>query len=83
MAKEITYSYGKYRLKVDYKDSEKDIAQVSMSDVSLHDFPLLWSTSMNLQQANGAIELFKQTGFFDVPIGVNLNRDRILSFYED
>ena len=80
----IEYSYGKYRLKIRYPaDETKDFASVSMSDVSQLRFPLLWSMGMNKSQAAGAIELFKQTGYFDMPIGRELNANRTMSFYED
>lgn len=78
----LEYDYGKYRLKVTYPQG-KGIAQVSMSDVSELRFSLIWSMTMSLEQASGAIELFKQVGFFDVPIYGELNKNRIMTFYED
>ncbi len=66
--KHLEYSFGKYRLDVDYKGN--DFAQVTMRDVSLFFYPLIWSTDMNYKQANEAIKRFKTTGFFDIPVAV-------------
>lgn len=64
--KELYYLYGGYRLIVRYCGN--DHAQVSMYDLSELHFPLLWSSSMTYQAANGAIKLFKAIGYFDMPV---------------
>lgn len=66
----LEYAYGKYRLKVRYPSREKDYAVVSMYDASQLRFPLLWSSPMTKAQANGAIILFNNIGYFDSPMEV-------------
>lgn len=61
--KELSYSYGKYILKLDYRGD--NFAQVSMNDKAAFQFPLIWSLPMNHEQANKAIEKFKKSGFFN------------------
>lgn len=64
--KTITEGYGSYRLTIRYfADSNK--AQVTMEDVSLFRFPLLWSHTLTDDQANAALDIFKAVGYFDIP----------------
>ena len=57
--------YGSYVLRVRYSE---DGAYVSMYDLGELRFPLIWGTPMTKAQANGAIELFKNIGYFDMPL---------------
>lgn len=66
----LRYGFGGYRLEVRYDGSENDFAQVTMYDLGELRFPMIWSTSMTKEQAVGAIELFKEVGYFDMPIAV-------------
>lgn len=60
----VTEGYGAYRLTVRYfADSDK--AQVTMEDRSAR-LPLLWSVCLSDSQANGALEIFKSIGYFDL-----------------
>ena len=67
MNKTIIEAYGPYRLELDYRGA--DFCQVSLKDVG-QKWPLIWSTGMNYSQANGAIQLFKAIGYFDMPVEV-------------
>lgn len=63
--KTITERYGSYRLTIRYfEDSNK--AQVSMENISISRFPLLWSYTMTDEQANAALSIFKSIGFFEI-----------------
>lgn len=61
----IVETFGKYRLTIRYM-ANCNKAQVSMEDISLWRYPLLWSVPMNDEQANSALELFKAIGFFKI-----------------
>ena len=63
--KELWYMFSGYRLKVAYQNG---VAQVSMYDLGDLRFPLQWSKTMTKEQARGAIELFKNVGYYDMPV---------------
>lgn len=67
--KTLAYRFGTHELKIRYfADSNK--AQVTMYDISLFRFPLLWSTCLTDEQANAAATLFQSIGYFDMPESV-------------
>lgn len=67
--KAITERYGSYRLTIRYfANSNK--AQVTMEDVSIFRFPLLWSYTLTDEQANAALNIFKSIGYFDIQEGL-------------
>lgn len=69
----MEYCFGAYRLKVNYfgggHGKAPDGAQVSMYDLGQIRFPMVWSKTMSLEKAKGAIELFSLVGYFDMPVG--------------
>lgn len=65
--KTIIESFGCYRLEIRYF-ANCNKAQIIMSDVSLFRFPILWSCILSDDQANSALAIFKQIGFFDMPV---------------
>ena len=68
----IEYRYGHYKLSVRYPSKEKDFASVTMTDLSQLRFPLMWSSPMTKAQANGAIKLFKNIGYYDSPMAIEM-----------
>lgn len=66
----IEYRYGHFKLSVRYPSKEKDFASVTMTDLSQLRFPILWVAPMNKAQANGAIKLFNNIGYFDSPMAI-------------
>jgi hypothetical protein len=72
MEKIIDFRYGHYILSVRYPSEEQDFAVVTMKDLSQLRFPVIWSSPMTKSQANGAIELFKQIGFYDCPLAIEV-----------
>lgn len=62
--KTIKEAYGPYRLTITYKDH--NYAQVTMENVAEIKFPVIWSMGLNYEAANGALELFKAIGYFDI-----------------
>lgn len=63
----IKESYGSYRLTIRYFENSNK-AQATMEDTSEIRFPVLWSHTLTDDQANAALNIFKSTGFFDIPI---------------
>ena len=63
----IERRYGSYVMRIRYFANDPH-AQVTIEDISLLRFPLLWSRPMTDQQANGAMKLFDAIGYFDMPI---------------
>ena len=63
--KTITERYGHHELTVRYM-ANSHTAQVSVYDISAFKFPLIWSTTMDDNQANAALDLFKAVGFFNI-----------------
>lgn len=61
----ITEGYGKYRMEIRYMENCNK-AQVTMRDISLLRFDLLWSVCMDDEQALSALEIFRQVGYFEV-----------------
>lgn len=61
----ITEGFGSYQLKIRYFENSNK-AQVTMSDTSLLRFPLLWSCTLSDEQANAALTIFQNIGFFDI-----------------
>lgn len=61
--KTIKESFGPYRLTITYKDH--NFAQVTMENVAAK-WPLIWSMGLNYEAANGALELFKSIGYFEI-----------------
>lgn len=61
--KELIEAYGPYRLRILYKPH--NYAQVAMFNVA-EKMPLIWSMGVDYQAANGALELFKAIGYFDI-----------------
>jgi hypothetical protein len=59
----IKEAYGPYRLTITYKPH--NYAQVTMENIA-DKWPLLWSMGLNYEAANGALELFKAIGYFDI-----------------
>lgn len=59
--------YGSYIMTVRHL-ADCDKAQVSIEDISLLRFPLLWSRQLSDQQAHAAMALFESIGYFDMPI---------------
>jgi len=63
----LAFRYGSYVMTVRYM-ANCNVAQVTIEDISKFRLPLLWSRPMKDEQANGAIELFKSIGYFDMPL---------------
>lgn len=59
-------AFGAYRLAV--RRISDRTAQVKMYDLGAVRFPLVWSTYMTHEAAEGACELFKVIGYFEKPI---------------
>ena len=62
--KTLKEAFGHYRLEVRYM-ANCNSAQVTMYDVSVK-YPFIWSHTVNDQQANSALTLFKSIGYFDL-----------------
>lgn len=62
---EIWEMYGGYRMCARYCND--NYAQVAMYDLGEW-IPMVWSKGMTWKQADGARELFKAIGYFDMPI---------------
>lgn len=65
--KTIIESFGCYRLEIRYFENCNK-AQVTMSNISLLRFPILWSCILFDDQVNSVLAIFKQIGFFDMPV---------------
>lgn len=63
----IERRYGHYIMKLRYMANCNHV-QVSIEDISLLRFPLMWSKPMTDEQANAAMTLFEAIGYFDMPI---------------
>jgi hypothetical protein len=73
---DIVKCFGAYRMKLTphlVKNeageviTEKSKAQVTMYDIS-QKLDLLWSTTMNINAAHGALTMFEMIGYYDMPI---------------
>ena len=58
-------AYGGYRLTA--RKVGDNLVQVKMYDLGNLHFPLMWSTYMTREQAEGAFKLFYLVGYFDKP----------------
>lgn len=67
---ENKYRYGGYMLVVGFWNTEKNYCNVSMYDLSALHFPLVWSKTMKREAAAGAVALFENSGFFEMPVEV-------------
>ena len=61
---EITERYGCYLLTITYR--EKGFTDVKVEDVSKLRLPLLFATSMTIEQANSYLTLFRNCGYIEI-----------------
>jgi hypothetical protein len=61
----IEDTYGSHLMIVECYEND---AQVTVYDHSSLRFPLMWSRPMSKKAAHGALELFRQIGYYDAPI---------------
>jgi hypothetical protein len=76
---DIVKCFGQFRMKLTpylVKDKDNNIikdeskAQITMYDIS-QKFDILWSTTMKLNEAHGALTMFEMIGYYNAPINVN------------
>lgn len=63
--KTIKERYGHYVMSIRYF-ANCNKAQVSIENISALNFPLVWSSTMNDDQANAALDLFLSIGYFEL-----------------
>ena len=61
-------AYGGYRLTA--RKIGDNLVQLRMYDLGNLRFPLMWSTGVTREQADGAFMLFNLTGYFEMPENV-------------